>query len=210
MNGYCMVGTMYVLSKMRPICGRIARISLAGALLIACAFPSLLAAAGEPLEVDIAERVAANRKLDEGGTYDNPIALRVTDGVKVVYQVKTDAWKQGVAAGLHYVDKLSHFYDKMDIRSSNREIVAVFHGEAGYFLLEDAPYQQASGKPGGNPNKQIIQSLLDAGVRLELCKSTMQHHGWTDADVLPGVQIAAGAYPRIIDLQLRGFAYIRF
>lgn len=46
--------------------------------------------------------------------------------------------------------------------------------------------------------------------KLELCKSTMQSHGWTGKDVLPGVRIVVGAYPRIIDLQLRGYAYIRF
>ena len=201
---------MYMLSKMRPVGSRNAWVSLMGALLITSLSPSLLAAAEGPSEVDIAQPVAAEGKLDEGGTFDDPIAPRVRHGVKVVYQIKTDAWKKDVAAGLHYVDKVSHFYDKMDIRSTDREIVAVFHGDAGYFLLEDAPYRKASGKLGENPNKQIIQSLLDAGVRLELCKSTMQHHGWTDAEVLPGVQIVAGAYPRIIDLQLRGFAYIRF
>ena len=29
-------------------------------------------------------------------------------------------------------------------------------------------------------------------------------------DILPGVKIVIGAYPRIIDLQQQGFAYIRF
>jgi hypothetical protein len=39
---------------------------------------------------------------------------------------------------------------------------------------------------------------------------TLKGKGWTGEDVLPGVKIVVGAYPRIIDLQLRGYAYIRF
>jgi intracellular sulfur oxidation DsrE/DsrF family protein len=77
-------------------------------------------------------------------------------------------------------------------------------------LLKDPAYRMATGKSGENPNKKIVDELLDAGVKLELCKSTMQSHGWTEEDVLPGVKIVVGAYPRIIDLQLRGYAYIRF
>ena len=88
--------------------------------------------------------------------------------------------------------------------------MGVFHGDAGYFLLKDPAYRKASEKSGKNPNKQIIQELLDAGVNLELCKSTMRSHGWTGEDVLPGVKIVVGAYPRIIDLQMQGYAYIRF
>ena len=147
---------------------------------------------------------------DTSGIYEDPITLAVRQNVNVVYQIKTNGWKKGVAAGLHYLDKLASAYDKMGIESSNRQIVGVFHGDAGYFLLKDAAYGKASGKFVENPNKQIIQKLLDAGVKLELCKSTMQSHGWIGEDVLPGVAIVLGAYPRIIDLQLRGFAYIRF
>ena len=123
------------------------------------------------------------------GAYGDPITLAVRQDVKVVYQIKTDVWKQGVASGLHYLAKLSGAYDEMGIEPSDRQIVGVFHGDAGYFLLRDSAYRKASEKSGDNPNKRIIRKLLDAGVNLELCKSTMQNHGWTGEDVLPGVKI---------------------
>lgn len=144
------------------------------------------------------------------GTYDDPITVAMRQNVKVVYQIKTDGWKKDVAAGLHYLNKLAGAYDKMGIASADRQIVGVFHGDAGYLLLKDPAYRKASNSPGENPNKAIVQKLLDEGVKLELCKSTMQSHGWIGEDVLPGVKIVVGAYPRIIDLQLRGYAYIRF
>jgi len=163
-----------------------------------------------PAYEEIARQYVRNIRPDTSGTYDEPITLAVRDNVKVVYQIKTDGWKQDVAAGLHYLDKLAGAYDEMGISPADREIVGVFHGDAGYFLLKDEPFAKAAEDRRANPNKRIVRKLLDAGVRLELCKSTMQSHGWTGEDVLPGVKIVVGAYPRIIDLQLRGYAYIRF
>lgn len=112
--------------------------------------------------------------------------------------------------GLHYLDKLARVYSQLGIGRGEREIVGVFHGDAGYFLLKAPAFLKAAVERGNTPNKQIVRELLDGGVSLELCKSTMQSHGWTGEDVLPGVKIVVGAYPRIIDLQLRGYAYIRF
>lgn len=147
---------------------------------------------------------------DKRGTFEDPIPLAVRQGVKVVYQIKTDGWKKDIAAGLHYLDKLARFYEEAGIEASDRQIVGVFHGDAGYFLLKDSAYRKAADDSQANPNKRIVRKLLEAGVRLELCKSTMQSNGWTGEDVLPGVKIVVGAYPRVIDLQLRGYAYIRF
>lgn len=155
---------------------------------------------------DYVEKVAP----DTSGSFEEPIGLAVRQRVKVVYQIKTDTWKHDVAAGLHYLKKLARVYSELGIGSEDREIIGVFHGNAGYFLLNDPAFAKAAEKGGENPNKQIVKDLLDAGVELELCKSTMQGHGWTGKDVLPGVKIVVGAYPRIIDLQLRGYAYIRF
>lgn len=163
-----------------------------------------------PAYEEKARQYVRNIRPDTSGAYDDPIGLAVRNDVNVVYQIKTDRWKKDVAAGLHYLDKLAGAYDEMGVFPADRRIVGVFHGDAGYFLLKDPVYRKASGKSGENPNKALVQRLLDAGVKLELCKSTMQSHGWTGEDVLPGVKIVVGAYPRIIDLQLRGYAYIRF
>ena len=166
-------------------------------------------ALGNPAEELTPRRQVERIGPEVSGTYDDPITLAVRQNVKVVYQIKTDGWKNDLAAGLHYLDKSAGAYDHIGIESADRHIVGVFHGEAGYFLLKDPAYRRASDKSRENPNKQIVRKLLGAGVKLELCKSTMQSHGWTGEDVLPGVEIVIGAYPRIIDLQLRGYAYIR-
>ena len=77
-------------------------------------------------------------------------------------------------------------------------------------MLKDEPYRHFTNKDGSNPNKPIVEELVRLGVRMELCSRTMQEHGWTMDDVLPGVKMVPDAYPRIADLQLQGYAYLRF
>jgi intracellular sulfur oxidation DsrE/DsrF family protein len=45
---------------------------------------------------------------------------------------------------------------------------------------------------------------------VEICHVTMKGKCWTAEDILPGVIIVHDAYTRLIDLQNRGWAYIRF
>jgi intracellular sulfur oxidation DsrE/DsrF family protein len=138
-----------------------------------------------------------------------PVGLEVKDGIKVVYQIKTDGKKGGIGEGLYYVKKLIDAYEKLGITESSRKVHAVFHGKAGYWLLKDSVYAKEADE-NRNPNKKIIGELLTRDVNIELCSSTMRNHGWEASDLLKGVTIVVGAYPRIIDLQMRGYAYIRY
>ncbi|MFP4053037.1 MAG: DsrE family protein [Phycisphaerae bacterium] len=138
------------------------------------------------------------------------VGLRQTENIRVVYQIKTDGRKDGVGAGLHYVEKLLDTYNQIGIPDSAAEVRAVFHGDAAYWLLRDEPYSAVADGEQVNPNKQIITELLRRNVHLEICAQTMQAHGWKKRDVMEGVLIVVGAYPRVIDLQSAGFAYIRF
>jgi len=142
-------------------------------------------------------------------SHASPVGLEVKDGIKVVYQIKTDGKKDGISEGLYYVKKLIDAYEKLGITESSRKVHAVFHGEAGYWILKDSAYAKEAGEDV-NPNKKAIGKLLTRGVSIELCASTMRNHGWERSDVLEGVTIVVGAYPRIIDLQMQGYAYIRY
>jgi len=139
-----------------------------------------------------------------------PIPVEIRENIRVVYEIKTDEWKEGVGAGLHYVKKLIDAYRAMGIPNDEIHVSAVFHGDAGYWMLKDAAYAVETESGGPNPNREIIDELVNRDVSLELCAQTMRSHGWGENDVLPGVKIVIGAYPRVIDLQLAGYAYIRF
>lgn len=139
-----------------------------------------------------------------------PIGISVQKDIRVVYQIKSDGWKGGVGQGLYYLQKLVDAYDSLAIAEGDRSIHAVFHDSAGYWMLTDKSYDKFKDTKAGNPNRNVIKELVKRGVSIELCAQTMKSQGWSDEDILPEVKIVVGAYPRIIDLQMQGYAYIRF
>ncbi|MDO9450292.1 MAG: DsrE family protein [Rugosibacter sp.] len=139
-----------------------------------------------------------------------PIGVSVQKNIRVVYQIKDDDWKGGIGRGLYYLQKLVGTYDSLAIAEGDRSIHAVFHDSAGYWMLTDKSYDRFKGSKAGNPNKHVIEELVKRGVSIELCAQTMKSQGWNVEDILPDVKIVVGAYPRIIDLQMQGYAYIRF
>jgi intracellular sulfur oxidation DsrE/DsrF family protein len=141
----------------------------------------------------------------------NIITIKKRDNIKVVYDVKNDDWEAGVGKALYYVRGLLESYKSMGVSPDKLHISVVMHGPTAYWLLNDAAYQKRSDDPFDyNSNGTIVQELLTHGVSVEICNSSMKANGWTEKDLLPGVTIVHDAYTRFIDLQLRGYAYIRF
>jgi intracellular sulfur oxidation DsrE/DsrF family protein len=139
-----------------------------------------------------------------------PISIKVRKDIRAVYEIKDDVWKAGVGKGLVYLEKLLATYQSIGVSETELHLSVVFHGDAGYWMLKDEAFNAFTKLLVGNPNKRVIRKLSRAGVSLELCAQTMEQHGWKAEDILPEVKIVIGAYPRLIDLQLQGYAYIKF
>jgi len=131
--------------------------------------------------------------------------------ISVVYDVKDDILEAGVGKALFFLNGLMASYKSMGVPSDELHISVIMHGATAYWLLNEHAYQTHKGDPFDyNPNEHIVQSLLNSGVSVEICNSTMKAKGWTEKDIMPGVTIVHDAYSRLIDLQLRKYAYIRF
>ena len=139
-----------------------------------------------------------------------PSPLTIESNIAIVCRVDKNEWKDGVGAGLRSIRRLVEHYDSIGIPSDELHISGVFHGSAAYWLLKDESYRAFAKDGHDNPNKAVIQELNDLGVSIELCAQTMTEHGWEKDDLLPVVTVVVGAAPRIIDLQLQGYAYWRF
>jgi accessory colonization factor AcfC len=135
--------------------------------------------------------------------------VRGTD-IAAVCRVDRDKWKNGLGEGLLDVRAVLNDYERIGIPTEEVHISAVFDGAAAYWLLRDGAYAIVRPQEKYNPNKAIVDELIKMGVRLEMCGKTMQQNGWKESDLLPGVVLVPAAHPRIIDLQLQGYAYIRF
>ena len=140
----------------------------------------------------------------------NPNPLTVQTDIAVVCRVDKDESKNNIGVGLTGVRRLVEGYKSAGAPPHQVHITAIVHGDAAYWMLKDEPYRLFTKRDGGNPNKSIVRQLVELGVSVELCSHTMREHEWTKDDILPGVKIVADAYPRIADLQLQGYAYLRF
>jgi intracellular sulfur oxidation DsrE/DsrF family protein len=128
---------------------------------------------------------------------------------RAAYDIHSGETAAGVSKGLYYVRGLVEAYRKQGVAPGQLDLHLVLHGEAAKYLLTDAAYQMAVNDLfAANLNAGITHDLLNLGVKVEICHSTMKSMGWTADDVLPGVTIVHDGYTRLIQLQNKGYAYI--
>jgi intracellular sulfur oxidation DsrE/DsrF family protein len=137
------------------------------------------------------------------------IPIQVRENLRIVYQVTDDLAHEGMNKGLFYARKLLNTYEKQGIAADQVHLHLVYHGTGIAALVNDAARKRL-GTDAANPNGEILAELIKRGVQVELCENTMQQKGVKPSELLPGVKVVVGAFPRLIDLQLQGFAYIKF
>jgi intracellular sulfur oxidation DsrE/DsrF family protein len=138
------------------------------------------------------------------------IEVETKHDIRVAYEIKDDVWEAGVGKALFYIRGLIEAYDAQGVPAKELHVSAVLHGPAAYWVLKDSPYRTHKNQLRGNPNKKVISELLAHGISVEVCNATLKAHGWRPDQVLPGIKIVHDAYTRLIDLQQRGYGYIRF
>ena len=155
--------------------------------------------------------LAAMTPVYAGQEADPIVRVQVKENIRVVYDIKVDEWEAGVGKALYYVRGLYEAYAKQGVKPEELHVSLVLHGPTVYWLLDDAAYQRHTGDPFiVNPNRQTVEELIQFGASVEACNSTMKGKGWKPADLLPGVKAVHDGYSRLIDLQQRGYGYIRF
>lgn len=161
----------------------------------------ILAAAFFVAWAGVAGAVAADRPPEV--VVDVPVKLETA---KVVLNLDHLAFSGDEPVGLEYVQ---HLLDVFEADGTRAEIVAIFHGEAGYMLLDDAKYDEVRNWQGGNPFKEQVLAAIARGVHVEECGQTMRDKGWSNGELIPGVKVNSGANFRIIELVQDGFVQIQ-
>lgn len=133
---------------------------------------------------------------------DIPVKLAA---VKNVFSIASLSFEGDLPAALFHLKLLM---DDIDAWNATAQVVAVFHTNAGHVTLHDQSYNSDRNIHTGNPYKGLLASLMDRGVQIELCGATAQAHGWTNADILNGVQINTDAMARTTELVQQGFVKI--
>lgn len=140
---------------------------------------------------------------DSGLTIDIPVVL---ENPKIVFNLDHLAFEGDQPTGIQFLKVMT---EKFKEDGTSAEIIAIFHGAAGYMALDDAAYDRVRKRSGGNPYKAEIQALMAAGVAFEECGQTMRDMGWVNAELIPGIRVNAGANFRIVELVQDGYVQIQ-
>ncbi|MEN3942369.1 DsrE family protein [Prosthecobacter sp. SYSU 5D2] len=138
------------------------------------------------------------------------IPLQVRENLRIVYQVTDDLQHEGVNKGLFYARKLINTYEKQGIAADQVKLHLVYHGTGINAVVNPEARSRLKAEHAANPNGEILAELTGRGVQIELCENTMQQKGVKATELMPGVKLVVGAFPRLVDLQLMGYAYIKF
>ena len=90
----------------------------------------------------------------------------------------------------------------------NIKAVLVVYNKASKDLMNEAAYMDEYGF--SNPNQELIEALMDAGVEVIFCGQSSSSRGIPKEKVIPGVQISLSAMTALIQLQDQGYRLIKF
>lgn len=138
------------------------------------------------------------------------VGLKFEGPINVVYQITSDDMKEGVNEGLFYLKRVHQQYVDAGVDASRLDIKAVFHSDASTSILTDKAWNKYQQTTGGNPNTALIEELIANGIDIEFCNSRRISMKWEKSDIHSEVILVGGAYTRLTDLQLLGYAYIKF
>jgi intracellular sulfur oxidation DsrE/DsrF family protein len=128
------------------------------------------------------------------------------------YRVVFDITKGGDSAaavnrGLWYVARVLNLFGSAGVPSSNLQIAAVIHGAATKAVLKDHTYKARFGKE--NPNRELIEKLEAAGVKLYVCGQAIADNGYYYQNVRDDVEVVLGALAAEIELATTGYVLIK-
>lgn len=134
---------------------------------------------------------------------DVPVVLKMA---KVVFDMDHGAFIGDMPVGIKHMSlMIEHFKHT----GTDLSLVAVFHGDAGYMLLNDATYNKVRKTNTGNPYKGMIANLIKQGDQIEECAVTMKGNGWGNENLLPGIKVNSGANGRLVQLVQQGYVMLQ-
>ena len=126
-------------------------------------------------------------QADQKLTIDIPVKL---EKANVVFDIGKLVLNGDMPFFIGDMDLLATDLKDWDVKG---QIIAVFHGDAAYLVLNDEAYDAnrhiQTGHPvkTGNPDAKLLTGLMEQGVHVELCGATAAANHWGNADLLPGV-----------------------
>lgn len=104
------------------------------------------------------------------------------------------------------IARFINMHARNGVKLEDMQIAAVFHGAATRDLLTNAAYQKRY--DGDNPTSELVNQLIDKGVKFYLCGQSLYFMKLNKTDLIPGVKVALSAMTISTMLQAEGYTLI--
>ncbi len=88
------------------------------------------------------------------------------------------------------------------------KVALVVHNKASKDIITNEGYMKRYAVK--NPNYDMVQQLMDAGVEVILCGQSSKSRHFPKEELIPGSQVALSAMTALIQLQNNGYQLIKF
>lgn len=135
---------------------------------------------------------------------DSDVRLPAGHDYRVVYEITT--YNNGPGEVNRAVDRVARFlnlHGKAGVPAESMHLAIVTHMAALKNFLNDAAYEREYGMH--NPNADLVQKLIGAGVQIYVCGQSMGFQGLAKSDLAPGVKMAPSAMTMVHLLQDEGY-----
>lgn len=141
-----------------------------------------------------------------------PLQIVNQSELKVAVQVNyADTVPNGISKQVLAAKNLYDQYAAIGMKpGKDYEIVMVFRGDGAQFLLTDEAYDQKVKQPHpkGNPNRAILDEMINGGVKMYECGVAMRLKGYAPQDILPYGRIVVSGIGAMVDFEKSGYLSI--
>ena len=135
---------------------------------------------------------------------DRDVPLVKDHVYRVVYEITAyEGSPDSVNRELDVVARFLNMHGKNGVPAENLQLAVVIHGAALVNVLNDDSYQKRFQR--NNPNLDLLQKLLAAGVGFYACGQSMGFRGFEKTELANGVKKALSAMTMVHQLQADGY-----
>jgi intracellular sulfur oxidation DsrE/DsrF family protein len=166
-----------------------------------------------PLSVDAQKSIKGPLIFNYGDTYTVEDAEYQADfeksGLKIVFDITAmGSSPEEVSAQINTIARCINMHAQAGISIEDMDITAVFHSNGTYTILNDKSYNERY--ETNNPHIDLLTQLSDLNVDLYVCGQSLSARKVERGELHPDIKIALSAMTVFADLQMKGYALIKF
>ncbi|WP_350285687.1 DsrE family protein [uncultured Croceitalea sp.] len=111
-------------------------------------------------------------------------------------------------ASIETAARFLNMHGQNGVTKSQMKVALVVHSKASKDIIANTAYKKRYGVE--NPNADMVQQLLDAGVEFIFCGQSSVSRNLPIEETIDGVQLSLSAMTALIQLQNQGYHLIKF